>query len=318
MARLLAEFLGMPLVSARDLPEIASAGRPAAAAVSARATASFPSPSAAIPLRSWRLPTLSIRIRLLPSATCWGARRAPHHGAPARSSAPSNDCTAAAQASPRKPGRPLPSQASEDDVRRLEDLASEAPVIRLVHELITRAVEAQASDIHVEPREDSLRVRYRLDGVLHTVETLPLSLRAAVTSRIKIMAQLNIAERRLPQDGRIKSTVRGKEIDLRVSTMPTMLGESVVLRILDRSSVQLDFAALGFAGPAHEAFAEPACPAQRHHPGHRPDGQRQDDHALHRAQHSQQARRASCSPSKTRSSISWPASTRSRCSPRSG
>lgn len=151
-------------------------------------------------------------------------------------------------------GTALPDQASEDDVRRLEDLASEAPVIRLVHDLVTRAVEAQASDIHVEPREDSLRVRYRIDGVLATVETLPLSMRAAVTSRIKIMAHLNIAERRLPQDGRIKSTVRGKEIDLRVSTMPTMLGESVVLRILDRSSVQLDFAALGFAGPAHQAF----------------------------------------------------------------
>src|SRR5690606_27093388 len=138
--------------------------------------------------------------------------------------------------------------ASEDDVRRLEDMASEAPVIRLVHDLVTRAVEAQASDIHVEPREDSLRVRYRIDGVLTTVETLPLSLRAAVTSRIKIMAHLNIAERRLPQDGRVRSTVRGKPIDLRVSTMPTMLGESVVLRILDRSSVQLDFGPLGFQG----------------------------------------------------------------------
>jgi general secretion pathway protein E len=101
-----------------------------------------------------------------------------------------------------------------------------------------------------------LRVRYRLDGMLHTVETLPLSVRAAVTSRIKIMAQLNIAERRLPQDGRIKTTVHGREIDLRVSTMPTLCGESVVLRILDRSSVQLDFQSLGFAGPAHEAFAK--------------------------------------------------------------
>ncbi len=147
-------------------------------------------------------------------------------------------------------------QASEEDVRRLEDLASEAPIIRLAHDLITRAVDMQASDIHVEPREDSLRVRYRLDGMLHTIETLPLSVRAAVTSRIKIMAQLNIAERRLPQDGRIKTTVHGREIDLRVSTMPTLCGESVVLRILDRSSVQLDFHALGFAGPAHEAFAK--------------------------------------------------------------
>jgi general secretion pathway protein E len=144
--------------------------------------------------------------------------------------------------------------ASEDDVRRLEDMASEAPVIRLVHDLITRAVEAQASDIHVEPREDSVRVRYRIDGVLATVETLPPALRAAVTSRIKIMANLNIAERRLPQDGRVKSTVRGKPIDLRVSTMPTMLGESVVLRILDRSSVELDFGRLGFHGVALETF----------------------------------------------------------------
>jgi general secretion pathway protein E len=146
--------------------------------------------------------------------------------------------------------------ASEDDVRRLEDMASEAPVIRLVHDLITRAVEAQASDIHIEPGEDSVRVRYRIDGVLATVETLPLALRAAVTSRIKIMAHLNIAERRLPQDGRVKSTVRGKPIDLRVSTMPTMLGESVVLRILDRSSVELDFAPLGFHGFMLKKFTE--------------------------------------------------------------
>ena len=139
-------------------------------------------------------------------------------------------------------------------MRRLEDMASEAPVIRLVHDLITRAVEAQASDIHIEPREDSVRVRYRIDGVLTTVETLPLSLRAAVTSRVKIMAHLNIAERRLPQDGRVKATVRGRPIDFRVSTMPTMLGESVVMRILDRSSVPLDFAPLGFRGAVLDGF----------------------------------------------------------------
>jgi general secretion pathway protein E len=133
-------------------------------------------------------------------------------------------------------------------------MASEAPVIRLVHDLVTRAVEVRASDIHIEPWADSVRVRYRIDGVLTPVETLPLSLRAAVTSRLKIMAHLNIAERRLPQDGRIRSTVRGKEIDVRVSTVPTMMGESVVLRILDRSSIQLDFAALGFGGARHEMF----------------------------------------------------------------
>ena len=104
----------------------------------------------------------------------------------------------------------------DDDVRRLEDMASEAPVIRLVQSLVERAVAAQASDIHIEPREDSVRVRLRIDGVLHTVETLPLTVRAALSSRIKIMAQLNIAERRLPQDGRIRINVRGRDIDLRV------------------------------------------------------------------------------------------------------
>jgi len=140
----------------------------------------------------------------------------------------------------------VPGDAIEDDVRRLQDLASEAPVIRLVHDLIARAVEQLASDIHIEPREDCVRVRFRIDGILHTVETLPPALRPAVTSRIKIMARLNIAERRLPQDGRIRATVRGKDIDLRVSTMPTLYGESVVLRVLDRSSTRHDFTALGF------------------------------------------------------------------------
>jgi general secretion pathway protein E len=143
---------------------------------------------------------------------------------------------------------------SDDDVRRLEDMASEAPVIRLVQSLVERAAAAQASDIHIEPREDCVRVRFRIDGVLHTVETLPLSVKAALSSRIKIMAQLNIAERRLPQDGRIRINVRGRELDLRVSTMPAMCGESVVLRLLDRSSVALDFHALGFSGAALEAF----------------------------------------------------------------
>jgi general secretion pathway protein E len=144
--------------------------------------------------------------------------------------------------------------AADDDVRRLSDMASEAPIIKLVQELIVRAVEQQASDIHIEPREDSVRVRYRIDGILHTVETLPLSVRLAMSSRVKVMAELNIAERRLPQDGRIKVNVRGREIDLRVSTMPTICGESVVLRILDRSSVALDYRALGFSGQELDTF----------------------------------------------------------------
>jgi len=136
--------------------------------------------------------------------------------------------------------------ADDQDIERLKDLASEAPVIRLVNLLIARAVESRASDIHIEPFEHTLRVRYRVDGLLHDVEAPPRRLRAAVISRVKIMANLNIAERRLPQDGRIKMVIRGKEIDLRISTVPTMDGESVVIRVLDRGTVELDFAALGF------------------------------------------------------------------------
>ncbi|MBL0042689.1 MAG: type II secretion system ATPase GspE [Xanthomonadales bacterium] len=135
---------------------------------------------------------------------------------------------------------------SEDDVEHLRDLASEAPVIRLVNLVIQRAVEARASDIHIEPFENRLKVRYRIDGVLEEVESPPASSTAAVISRVKIMAKLNIAERRLPQDGRIMLRVQGKELDLRVSTMPTSYGESVVMRILDRESVVLDFHKLGF------------------------------------------------------------------------
>jgi general secretion pathway protein E len=147
-------------------------------------------------------------------------------------------------------------EVAEEDVERLRDLASEAPVIRLVNLLITRAVERRASDVHIEPFENQLRVRYRIDGVLQAVDSPPSQLRAAIISRVKLMAKLNIAERRLPQDGRIKLAVRGKEIDLRVSTLATMHGESVVLRVLDRGSVELDFAKLGFHGPGLEAYLE--------------------------------------------------------------
>ncbi len=132
------------------------------------------------------------------------------------------------------------------DIEQLKDLASEAPVIRLVNLIINHALERRASDIHVEPFENRLIVRYRIDGVLHETESPPRRLSAAVISRIKIMANLDIAERRLPQDGRIKLRVQGKEIDLRVSTVPTMHGESVVMRILDKGGVALDFLALGF------------------------------------------------------------------------
>jgi len=133
----------------------------------------------------------------------------------------------------------------EEDVEHLRDMASEAPVIRLVNQMLSRAVEQRASDIHVEPFEDELRVRYRIDGVLHDVDAPSKSLSAAIISRIKLMAKLNIAERRLPQDGRIKIRLVGREIDLRVSSLPTLYGESVVLRILDRSSISVDLETLG-------------------------------------------------------------------------
>ncbi|WP_267225356.1 type II secretion system ATPase GspE [Dyella silvae] len=148
------------------------------------------------------------------------------------------------------------SAAVEDDVEHLRDLASEAPVIRLVNLILQRAVEQRASDVHIEPFENRLKVRYRIDGVLHEVEAPPSSSTAAVISRVKIMAKLNIAERRLPQDGRIQLRVQGKELDLRVSTVPTSFGESVVMRILDRESVVFDFSSLGFTDHFQQRFID--------------------------------------------------------------
>ena len=117
-----------------------------------------------------------------------------------------------------------------EDVGRLRDLASEVPVIRLVNQLISRAIESGASDIHIESLQSRMIVRYRIDGILREVTSPPANLRAAIISRVKIMAKLNIAERRLPQDGRIRIAVQGREFDLRVSTMPTLHGEGVVMR----------------------------------------------------------------------------------------
>lgn len=142
----------------------------------------------------------------------------------------------------------------EEDVGHLKDLASEAPIIKLVNLLITRAVEGRASDIHIEPFEDELKVRYRIDGVLHDVETTPKRLQAAIISRIKIMSKMNIAERRLPQDGRIRLKIGEREIDLRVSTIPTLYGESVVMRILRKEGIVIDLEQLGFPEKTLSAF----------------------------------------------------------------
>ena len=140
-----------------------------------------------------------------------------------------------------------PAEAEQSaDIQHLKDLASEAPVIRVVNLIMERALDARASDIHIEPFENRLIVRYRVDGVMQEVESPPRRLSAAVISRIKIMSNLDIAERRLPQDGRIKLRAKNKEIDLRVSTVPTIHGESVVMRVLDKGGVPLNFDTLGF------------------------------------------------------------------------
>jgi len=146
------------------------------------------------------------------------------------------------------------SSTKTDAIERLKDMAAEAPVVRLVNLIIRHAIELRASDIHIEPFEHKLKLRYRIDGVLQEMESPPARSTAAILSRIKIMARLNIAERRLPQDGRIPIRVQGKLVDLRVSTVPTQHGESLVLRILDKQQLALDLTVLGFGVEDMQAF----------------------------------------------------------------
>jgi len=147
-------------------------------------------------------------------------------------------------------------EIGDEDLEHLKDLASEAPVIKMVNLFLQKAIELQASDVHIEPFELALKVRLRVDGVLQDIEAPPVTSTAAVISRIKIMAKLNIAERRLPQDGRIKLQMLGKELDLRVSTIPTMYGESVVMRLLDKDNIVLNFSALGLTGKHSQQFID--------------------------------------------------------------
>jgi len=145
----------------------------------------------------------------------------------------------------------------EVDLKDLERATEEAPVVRLVNAVMTDAIRKRASDIHIEPYEKVLRIRFRVDGVLYEIMQPPLRLKNAITSRIKVMANLDIAERRLPQDGRIKMKLSGnKEMDFRVSVLPTMAGEKVVLRLLDKSNLQLDMTKLGFEENALKHFKE--------------------------------------------------------------
>ena len=140
----------------------------------------------------------------------------------------------------------------DESTEHIRDMASEAPVIKLVNHVISEAIESRASDIHFEPFADELLLRYRIDGILHEFDPPPKRLSSAITTRIKIMAKMDISERRLPQDGRIKLKILGKDIDMRVSTLPTLHGESVVMRILDRGSLVLDLSQMGFPKQVHE------------------------------------------------------------------
>ncbi len=144
-----------------------------------------------------------------------------------------------------------------------------APIVRLVQLIITEAVQLRASDIHIEPFEDRIRIRYRIDGVLVERDSPPRRLLGAILSRIKILAKLDIAERRRPQDGRIKVTVGEKELDLRVSVIPTNHGQSVVMRILDKDSIKVGLRQLGFSEDDFQQVQEPDPPPQRDHPGDR-------------------------------------------------
>jgi general secretion pathway protein E len=143
-----------------------------------------------------------------------------------------------------------------DDIDRLKELASDAPVIRFVDRMIDDALNRRASDIHIEPHSGSLKIRFRVDGVLSELPPPPKDMAAPIVSRIKIMSSIDIAERRLPQDGRMRIRAHGKEIDFRVSTSPTALGEGVVLRLLDKGAVALDFSKLGFDAEIERPFKQ--------------------------------------------------------------
>jgi len=138
----------------------------------------------------------------------------------------------------------------DEEAALAEAQSEDAPVVKLVNSVITDAVNKGASDIHVEPFEKKLRVRYRIDGVLHEMMSPPFKMKGAITSRLKIMAELDIAEKRVPQDGRIKIRIGNKKIDLRVSSLPTIFGEKIVMRILDKSNLQVDLTKLGFQADA--------------------------------------------------------------------
>ena len=144
----------------------------------------------------------------------------------------------------------------EDDLTNVKEVVEDAPIVKFVNLLITQAIQDRASDIHVEPTERDLRVRFRIDGVLHEVMRSPKTITSGVTSRLKIMADINIAERRIPQDGRLSVNANGKKIDLRVATLPTVWGEKIVMRVLDNTTAMLNLSDLGFSDPNYNVFSQ--------------------------------------------------------------
>jgi type IV pilus assembly protein PilB len=143
----------------------------------------------------------------------------------------------------------------EEDLSKVREAVEDAPIVKYVNALITQAIQDRASDIHLEPTERDLRVRYRIDGVLHEIMRSPKTIQSGVISRLKIMADINIAERRIPQDGRLSINANGKKIDLRVATLPTVWGEKIVMRILDNSTARLDLTELGFSDVNFERYS---------------------------------------------------------------
>ena len=201
--------------------------------------------------------------------------------------------------------------------RDLLDADDEAPIIRLVNSLLFQAVKDRASDIHIEPFERDLTVRFRIDGMLYDIISPPKRFQPVDHLARQDHGGLNIAEKRLPQDGRIRIKLAGKDIDIRVSTMPTAHGERVVMRLLDRSSTLLMLDELGLVGHKLELVDQLIRQSARHHPGDRPDRQRQDDDALRRPVAASTPPTRTSSPSRIRSSTSCTASARSRSTRRS-
>lgn len=248
LAQMFARATGLPLLSAADLPDTPVAGR--------ALSPDFLHDMRVVPVA---LDDQALTVALANPLDSFASEAMRFvFGKPVRAViALPSDIDAATE---RLYGRSTPDAGSdesgidEDDLERMKDLVSDAPVIRAVNRLIAEAVDARASDIHIEPTDDRLAIRFRLDGVLQDRPALPAAMRAPLVSRIKVMAGLNIAERRLPQDGRLRLAVRGHEIDLRVATAPSIHGESVVMRVLDRSNLALDFGTLGFDPALTEEF----------------------------------------------------------------